>query len=54
VDDGRGDGERRRPYQHYVNGEQKVTVFSRAGSSMDADEFEKTLRLRPVNKTMFR
>lgn len=42
-------------YQHYVSGEQKVTVFlTRWESSRDADEFQRTLRLRPINKAIFR
>lgn len=42
-------------YQHYVNGEKKVTVFlTRWETSLDADEFQKSLRLRPINKQIFR
>jgi hypothetical protein len=42
-------------YQHYVNGEQKLTVFlTRWESSLDADEFLKSLRLPRINKQIFR
>jgi hypothetical protein len=42
-------------YQHYVNREQKLTVFlTRWESSLDADEFQKSVRLRPINKQIFR
>jgi hypothetical protein len=42
-------------YQHYVNGEQKVTVFlTRWESPRDADEFERSLRLPRANKSLFR
>jgi hypothetical protein len=43
-------------YQHYVSGEQKVTVFlTRWESPRDADEFERSLRLpRATNKALFR
>jgi hypothetical protein len=42
-------------YQHYVNGDRKVTVFlTRWESPRDADEFLKNLRLRPIPKTIFR
>ncbi len=40
-------------YQHYVNGDRRVTVLlTRWESPRDADEFERTLRGR--NKTLFR
>ncbi len=42
-------------YQHYVNGEQKVTVFlTRWESPLDADHFARTLRLPRGNKSIFR
>jgi len=41
-------------YQHYVSGERKVTVLlTRWESLRDAQEFLRTLRLRPINRSIF-